>query len=185
MADSGKVYNVEHVTFSIYPNGLQDMELDDYWVGDNVDAGKDTPYEISGISDEGFGISPTAETEMVPGLKGFQGFSVDPKDGAEGSLALKSTASESLQFLTDLYNLQQAGRLPPFTIEVSVKDAETGGTSAEKAFGFQKKEIANAFFVNYAEFATDDNAAPDYEFEFIGYGYTEVGPEEEVSDTSE
>jgi len=171
MTQEGKVFNVEHVDFEIEVRGLDDIaDIGDYDIQEY-----NNPHTVVGISEEGFGITPTAETELIPGLKGFQGFSVDPQDGAEASLTLKST-SRSLQFMTDLYNLQQLGKIPPFKIEIIVQDEGTGGTNPDEAFGFQSKSVDNAFFVNFAPFETEETEAPDYEFEFVGYGYNEEGP---------
>lgn len=148
----GKVYNVKNVDFKIISEQLDSSEL-----------------TVAGISEEGFGVTPTAETETIPGLKGEEGFSVDPSKGAEISLTLKST-SDVIPDLIDLYNKQQDGNLAPFEISVEVNTNETGGTNAQEAFGFSSIVVENAMFVNYAPFETDTRSAPDYEFEFAGYG---------------
>lgn len=159
MVDTGKVYNVKHVDFHI-----RNIEAG----GAAIDTGKLQP--VQGISSEGFGITPTSETEIIEGLKGEEGFSVDPSDGAEVSLTLKST-SPSLKSMIQLYNEQQDGNLAPFTVEVVVSSSEeTGGTNAQEAFGFSKIIVQNCMLVSYASFETDDQSAPDYEFEMIGYG---------------
>lgn len=162
MADSENVYNVNKINFSI--TGLGDTEI-----GNNE--------EITGIAEDGFGITPTAETEVIPGLKGEQGFSVDPSDGAEGSLVLKST-SEDTDYMIDLYNKQQSGEIPPFTIEITVDADEEYGTDPQEALGFSSMSVDHAFLVSYAPFETDTRAAPDYEFEFVGYGFNVNKPSE-------
>jgi len=166
MVDTGKVYNVKHVDFSIRNVSTG---------GSTVEVGKLQPVE--GISSEGFGITPTSETEIIEGLKGEEGFSVDPSDGAEISLTLKST-SPSIKSMIQLYNEQQDGNLAPFTIEVTVSSAdETGGTNAQAAFGFSKIVVQNVMLQSYAAFETDDQSAPDYEFEMMGYGLEIQEPE--------
>lgn len=166
MTDEGKVFNVERVDFIIDVNVPDD---------EDVDPSKVNP--VVGISEDGFGITPTAETAIIPALKGEEGFSVDPSNGAEISLALVST-SESIPTMIDLYRLQQEGRLPPFEIRVEVDEPEEGDlTEPGKAFGFQKIVVANCMFVNYAPFETDGREAPNYEFEFVGYGYKAHSPE--------
>lgn len=169
--DAGKVYNVKHVNF--YLDNI-------YWGQD------DDPLqgiEIVGVAPDGFGVTPTAETRIIPGLKGEQGFSVDPSNGAEISLTVKST-SDSLHERDDfpgllkLYTLQQRGSLAPFTVRIEVtQDEETSGTKAQDAFGFSSIVVENVMFVNYAPFETDEREAPDFEFEFIGYGLTINPPE--------
>lgn len=173
MADDDKVYNVEHVDF-IIASGMDDDEVTEF--EDPIDGGKLNP--VTGISDDGFGITPEAETELIEGLKGEEGFSVDPSDAAEGSLTLKST-SDSLQAMIDLYNKQTTGELGPFMIKIEVQDGDQWDTSPPKAFGFKRITVSNAMFVSYAPFETDGRDAPDYEFEFVGYGFDVEGPEED------
>lgn len=169
MSDEGKVYNVELVDFVIdLPESAQDAFPDDLLEKLNP---------VVGISEDGFGISPTAETEIIPALKGEEGFSIDPSNGAEGSLSLVST-SESVPAMIELYQMQQEGRLPPFELRIEVVDDEDVDsiTSPSKAFGFSKIVLENAMLVNYAEFETDTRNAPSYDFEFAGYGYKVTRP---------
>ena len=58
MADDDKVYNVEHVDF-IIASGMDDDEVTEF--EDPIDGEKLNP--VTGISDDGFGITPEAETE--------------------------------------------------------------------------------------------------------------------------
>lgn len=163
-SDRGKVYNVEKVDFKI--TGLENAD------------GIDNIGSVSGIAEDGFGITPTSETEVIPGLKGEQGFSVDPSTGAEGSLTLKST-SPNIDDMIELYNGQQDGSVPPFTIEITVETNESeNGTNPAEAFGFSSMTVDNAMLVSYAPFETDTRAAPDYEFEFVGYGFNVESPNE-------
>jgi len=171
MTDKEKVYNVEHIDFKISEVDGVDFTEDD---------GESKLDPVEGISDDGFGITPEAETELIEGLKGEEGFSVDPSSAAEGSLTLKST-SQSLQSMIDLYNAQTTGETGPFEIRIEVSDDVGGeaGTSPRHAFGFSKMVVENAMLVSYAPFETDGRESPDYEFEFIGYDFEVKGPEED------
>lgn len=167
----GEVYNVEHIDFKIL--GVNEGDSD--YLGDGV--GK-LEEGLKGISDEGFGITPQEETGLIEGLKGEQGFSVDPSDSVEGSVALKST-SESIQPLLNLYKAQTAGDIPPFKIMIDVSSGDEGGTSPPEAVGFKEMIVNKAMFVSYSAFETDGRDSPDYEFEFVGYDLTIVGPDGE------
>lgn len=156
--DADNVYNVKHVDFII--SNINGETVDDI----------EDPLVITGISSEGFGITPTSETGIIEGFKEEAGFSVDPSTGAEASLTIKST-SPNAKDLIRLYNEQQRGKLAPFTIKVYVKDEETGGTNARKAFGFSQLIVEHTLFSTYAPFETEEQDAPDYEFTFIGYGF--------------
>jgi len=169
MSDTGKVYNVELVNFIIE----LEEEAKDLFTDENL---VDKFDPVVGIAEDGFGVTPTSETAIIPALKGEQGFSVDPSDGAEISLSLVST-SESVPAMIELYSLQQEGRLPPFEIRIEVEeDSEDYVTSPSEAFGFQRIIVENAMLVNYAPFETDTREAPNYEFELVGYGYSAEKP---------
>jgi len=163
MTDEGKVYNVELVDFIIdVAEGVEDL-FEDSSLVEKLDP-------IVGIAEDGFGVTPTAETATIPAIKGEQGFSVDPSNGAEISLTLVST-SESVPAMIELHTLQQQGKLPPFEIRVEVADDPDALTKPSKAFGFRSIIVENAMLVNYAPFETDTREAPNYEFEMVGYGY--------------
>jgi len=162
-----KVFDIQHIDFYIeIPDG--EHGYDGVFVGG---------APVEGIAEDGFGISPTSETDVIEALKGIEGFSVDPSNGAEGSLTLVST-SPHMQDMIDIHNEQQAGELPPFEIRVEVSSSgETGGVNAQKATGFSKITVSNAMFVSMADFETDGRDAPTYEFEFVGFGFDITGPE--------
>jgi len=127
--------------------------------------------KITGIAPAGFGITPSAETTIIMGLKGECGFSVDPSSAAEATLTLKSV-SDSNDVLRDLLNKQQKALestepFAPFEFRVEVE------AGYEKAFGFKSKKIKYAVITKWPEFATDEKNAPDYEWGFAGYGYEE------------
>lgn len=157
-----KVYNVEHVDFIIELND-EDVSEFDPEIQERFDGGELT---IEGISDSGFGVTPTAETEMIEGLKGYEGFSVDPGNGAEIDLAVKST-SLSLPVLQAIYNKQQDEVIAPFKVRIEVNQSDI-----RPAFGFNNIEVKHCLLVNMAPFEVDGPEAPDWEFEMVGYGFT-------------
>lgn len=136
---------------------------------------------VEGISSDGFGITPTAETEVIEGLKGELGFSVDPGDGAEITLTLKSNSPHVPKMLK-MWNAQRNGALAPFRVAVTVRGDETvegTGQTARDAFGFSQIMVEHVMLQNYAAFETEERDAPDYEFEMIGYGMRIRGPDED------
>lgn len=168
--EEGKIYNVELVNFNIkFP--------EQYNTPGDV---PDDTITVEGISDDGFGITPTAETEPIEALKGYEGFSIDPSSGAEISLTLKSV-SPTLKHMIELYKEHQEGELPPFQIEIAVDDTDSM-TKPNEAFGFSRIVVQYCMFVNYAAFETDGRESPDYEFEFVGYNYNVEYEFEDESD---
>jgi hypothetical protein len=146
-AETPKVYDVRRVTLKI---------------GGEV---------ITGLAPDGFGISPTAETTLISGLKGEVGFNVDPSSGAEATVTLKSV-SDSNEYLRQLLNkqreaMQSDSPFEPFKFEVIVDPGW------DRAFGFKTKRIEYCVITKWPDFATDEKEAPDYEWGFMGYGYKE------------
>jgi hypothetical protein len=126
---------------------------------------------IVGIAPDGFGITPSAETTLIAGLKGEVGFNVDPSSGAEATVTLKSV-SESNEVLRQLLNAQREAMssdapFKPFKFEVIVDPGW------EDAFGFKRKVIDYCVITKWPEFATNEKEAPNLEWGFMGYGYKE------------
>ena len=122
--------------------------------------------KMTDIAPDGFGISPLNEVTIIDGLQGPVGFNMDPTTAVEATITLKSTSPEHAT-LREISQKQQQGLLGPIALEVVV---EPGFVSA---FGFAKKSIPFAMIKSPAELETDEKESPDYEYNFIGYGYTE------------
>jgi len=147
---------------------IQEPEVYDVRKVDLIIAGQ----IITGIGEDGFGITPAEENMLIKGLKGEGGFSMDPSTAAEATVSLLST-SPSNQYLRQLWKRQNPGMNAaaprPFTFLVRVK------TTYAEAFGFMKKYIRYTMIQGPPELVTEKEA-PQYEWKFIGYGYEETPP---------
>ena len=142
--DKPPIYNIKKVTLSINSIPIED-----------------------GIGEDGFGITPSGETEVIKGLLGEVGFAIDPSDGAEATLSLNATSPHNAE-LRNIVNLQRVGEMKSVPFEIIVEDDYI------KAFGFKKKIIKHAVIVSHPEFKTDGKSAPQYEWKFVGFGYEET-----------
>jgi len=152
---------------NIYQNELQEPEIYDVrkvelWINGQ---------QITGIGEDGFGITPSQETTLIKGLKGEGGFSMDPTSAAEATVSLLST-SPSNEYLRKILAQQSppgnADAPVPFLFEAKVK------AGYEAAFGYSFKKIQYCMIVGPPELVTEKEA-PQYEWKFVGYGYDE-GP---------
>jgi len=119
---------------------------------------------ITGIGEDGFGITPATESTIIKGLHGEVGFNMDPSSGGEGSVTLKSTSPDN-QHLLEIWQKQYQGVLGPIPIEITIIPGHEG------EFGFRKVGVKWAMIVKPPEFTTDEKEAPSYEWSFVGYGY--------------
>ncbi len=131
---------------------------------------------ITGLAPDGFGLTPGGETTLIAGLKGEQGFNIDPSSMAEATVTLK-TGSPSNDVLRDIWRRQTGLETPgdrlgpvPFVIE-----AKPG---KEAAIGFRERGMQHAMVTKAPEWSTDEKEAPDVEWTFVGYGYFEIGTTE-------
>ena len=122
--------------------------------------------EITGIGEDGYGMTPDAENTLIKGLKGDVGFNIDPADSAVCVINLKS-ASPSHAVLNDIYNQQRNGLLGPVSVEIIVEPDWV------LAFGFRKRVMAYAYVQTPSAFETDGKEAPSMEWMMIGFGYDE------------
>lgn len=122
--------------------------------------------EMTDVATDGFSISPSAETVIIPGLVGEAGFAKDPSSGAEATVNLNSTSPENA-FLRQLKQLQDEGSKGPVTLEIIVKP------DFVESFGFKRKGMRFAMLQNFSAFETSEKEAPTYEYTFIGYGFSE------------
>jgi len=130
-------------------------------------------HEITGISEDGFGVTPTQENAIISGLMGEVGISLDPKSGAEATLSLKSTSLDN-EWLRDLKKQQDARIKGPIQFEIQIDPTEVAGVPVhQKAFGFAKKGMIYAWILKWPEFSTDGKDSPTIEWELVGYGYYE------------
>ena len=164
----GKVFNIKHVDFiieKIHPEPVtgDTTNWENIWEG--TAPGQ---FIVEGMAPDGFGITPTAESEIIDGLTGEHGFSIDPRDGAEITLTLKST-SDDVPKMIALFKDQKEGNLPPFAVRIKVGDEYGHGSPSSGAYGFKQIVVDKVMLVNFAPFETDERNAPDYEFEMIGY----------------
>lgn len=121
---------------------------------------------MTGVSPDGYGITPKAESSVIPGLTGEAGFNIDPSTMAEASVSLNAASPEN-SYLRDIIKKQQTGDQGPVTFAIIVEDAFKEG------FGFKSKTLKFAMVSMYPEFKTDQKNAPTYEYKFVGYGYEE------------
>ena len=129
--------------------------------------------EITGFGEDGFGITPTQEHTIIQGLVGEQGVNVDPKSGAEATVALKSV-SPSNSFLRELKTQQDARTKGPVQFEVQIDPTEVAGIPVhQRAHGFARRGMTYAWIMKWPEYTTDGKEAPTIEWEFVGYGYFE------------
>lgn len=129
--------------------------------------------EITGISEDGFGITPTQENTIIMGLKGEVGVNVDPMSGAEATVSLRST-SPSNEFLRDLKKKQDARELGPVQLEFQIDPTEVAGVAVhQKAHGYSKRGMVYAWITKWPEYSTDGKESPAIEWQFVGYGYYE------------
>lgn len=122
--------------------------------------------QMTGIASDGYGITPKAESTVIPGLIGEAGFNIDPSTMAEASVSLNAASPENA-YLRDIINKQQTGSQGPVSFEIIVDDAFIDG------FGFKTKGMKFAMVSMFPEFKTDEKSAPVYEYKFVGYGYQE------------
>ena len=129
--------------------------------------------EITGVSEDGFGITPTQENTIIKGLVGEIGVNIDPNDGVEATVSLKTT-SPSNEFLRELKKQQAAREKGPVQFEIQIDPTEVDGVAVhQKAHGFAKKGMVYAWIMKWPEYKTDGKEAPSMEWEFVGYGYFE------------
>ena len=124
--------------------------------------------EVTGIGEDGYGITPQSEVTCITGLTGEHGFNMDPSTMAEATISLQST-SDWNDILRQMYNQQQIAPLDfQMTIEVSEE--------FQSAYGFSKKGLTHCMIVAPPEHATDGKESPQYEWKIVGYGYFEEAP---------
>jgi len=113
---------------------------------------------VTGISSDGFGITPSEERTLIEGLYGPDGFNIDPSTAAEAtvSLLLSSPWNDKLR---EYYENQTV-----LTITIATDDPN---------LGFNTKSIGFAMIRSKPEFRTDGKEEPTVEWNFIGYNYTE------------
>lgn len=128
---------------------------------------------MKGISEDGFGITPTQENSIIKGLTGEIGVNIDPTSGAEATVSLKST-SLSNEFLRELKKQQDERLIGPVLFEIQIDPTEVDGVPVhQKAHGFINKGMTYAWIMKWPEHSTDGHESPSIEWEFVGYGYFE------------
>ena len=122
---------------------------------------------MTGVSPDGFGITPAGESSVIEGLTSEVGFNVDTATKAEGSLSLNASSPENAT-LRNLINLMREGSQGPVEFRIQVTDA-----NYENAFGFKKRGMHFAWIQGFPEYKTDKRNAPVFVYKFVGYGYFE------------
>lgn len=123
--------------------------------------------EMTGVSSDGFGITPAGESTVIDGLTGEVGFNVDTTSKAEASLVLNASSPENT-YLRELIEGMKMGSQGPVEFRVQVIDNDF-----INAFGFSKRGMKFAWIQGFPEFKTDKRNAPTYTYKFVGYGYFE------------
>lgn len=126
-------------------------------------------HVMTGIGEDGFGISPSQENTLIKGLKGEAGFNMDTSTAGEATVSLLSTSSdnETLRALLATQTEVAEGQKPvPFEMRAEV----TSGY--EDAFGYSAKGLRYCMIVGPPELVTEKEA-PQYEWKIVGYGYYE------------